>query len=73
MKKRIQHTEQLNIKMTKSEMEQLQQVNLKLTGGQWNKSDLGRFLINLALDRLACAKVETKQVVTVDGVPVLEK
>lgn len=73
MKKKTQLTEQLNIKMTKSEMDQLQEINVRLTGGQWNKSDLGRFLIQIALDKLATSKVVTKQVVMVDGVPVVEK
>jgi len=67
-----QHSEQLNIKLTKTEMEQLEAVNQQLTGGQWNKSDLGRFLINLALDKLATAKVETRTIITVDGLPVSE-
>lgn len=73
MRKKTQHTQQLNIKMTDAEMEQLQEVNQRLTGGQWNKSDLGRFLIQIALDKLATSKIVTKQVVMVDGIPVVEK
>ena len=69
MSKKNHLTEQLNIKMTDAEMAQLQEVNLRLTGGQWNKSDLGRFLIQVALDKLATAKVEKRTVITVDGQP----
>lgn len=62
-------THQLNTKLTNEMYDQLQSVNDKLFNGELNNTDLGLFLFQVALDYLAKAKVETKQVVMVDGLP----
>lgn len=73
MRKNKNHTHQASYKMTKSEYETLMNVNEKLFGGTMNTSDLMRFLVTVALDKLASANVVTKRVVMVDGVPVVER
>lgn len=60
---------QLNTKLTQLEYEQVQSVNEKFFNGSLNKSEIGLFLFQVALDYLAKAKVETKTVITVDGLP----
>lgn len=70
--KKIERKQQLNTKLSTYEMDQVDQLNTKLFNGKKNKSDMGRFLITLALEHLAShgVKVETKTVVLVDGNPV---
>jgi hypothetical protein len=58
---------QLNFKQTEAELKQLQDINNKLFDGKLNKSDLARFLVKVALNTLETAKVETKQVLTING------
>ena len=71
-RKKTNHTHQLNAKFSETEYNRVQEVNIKFFNGAMNNSDLARFLIGIALDKLASAKVETRTVVTVDGVPVSE-
>ncbi len=72
MRQKGNHTHQLNCKMSQHEYEELQVLNDKLFAGKLNNSDLARFLLNVAKEHLAKAKVETRTVVTVDGVPLTE-
>lgn len=60
---------QFNVKQTELEYQKLQEINTRLFGGSLNKSDLGRFLIKIALDTLKDAKVESKTttVIKVNG------
>lgn len=69
-KRNKHHTHQLNCKMTIGEFEKIQNVNQQLFGGQLNNSDLARFLMKFAMDKLSKAKVETKTITTIDGVEV---
>ena len=71
-RKKSNHTHQLNAKFSEAEYNRVQEVNVKFFKGTMNNSDLARFLIGLALDKLASAKVETKMVLLVDGLPVTE-
>lgn len=61
------NVEQYNCKATKNEDKKLQDVNKKYGHGKWNKSQTIRFLVQVALDALKDAKVETKEVVKVNG------
>jgi len=69
-RKQTNHTHQLNAKFSEAEYNRVQDINVKLFGGLMNNSDLARFLIGVALDKLATSKVEIKTVVLVDGQPV---
>lgn len=71
-RKKTNHTHQLNAKFSEDEYNRVQAVNAKFFNGLLNNSDLARFLIGLALDKLASAKVEKKTVLLVDGLPVSE-
>lgn len=63
---------QYNLRVDPEMDNKLQALNQKLSGGEWNRSDLMRAIITVALDRLAGAKVTRKGVLLVDGVPVSE-
>lgn len=56
------NTHQFNVKQTDAEWNKLQAVNEKLFDGKLNNTDLGRFLLKVALDTLEESKVETKQI-----------
>ena len=71
-RKKTNHTHQLNAKFSETEYNRVQDVNTKFFNGLLNNSDLARFLIGLALDKLASAKVEKKTVLLVDGLPISE-
>lgn len=60
---------QFNVKQTDKEWKKLQAVNQKYFGGQLNISELGRFLLQVALNALEDAKVESTKVtrIMVDG------
>jgi hypothetical protein len=69
-RKKTNHTHQINAKFSEAEYDKVQSVNTKFFHGTLNNSDLARFLIGYALDKLESAKVELRTVVLVDGVPV---
>lgn len=58
---------QFNVKQTEAEWRKLQKVNKKFFNGRLTPTELGRFLLKVALDALQDAKVETKEVIKVNG------
>ncbi len=70
MTKARKNEHQFNVKQTETEWQNLQRVNQKHFGGKLTPTELGRFLLKVALDALVDAKVETKEVILVNGNPV---
>ena len=63
---------QFNVKLTAEEYDKLQLINDKHFKGELTHTQLGRFLFDVAADYLASAKIEKREVVMINGVPLTE-
>jgi hypothetical protein len=61
---------QLNVKCNNGELEQMQALNEKLFDGKLNRTEMGAFLLQVAFDCLANAKIKKATVMTINGMPV---
>lgn len=69
--KTIKRVNQVNVHLSEIEMKQFNEINEKYFEGKYNKADLCRMLIRIAIEALASSTVETRTVLMVNGSPVV--